>query len=108
MTALPAGLTAVRRTPVFNEQTIPPGLRRNHRTAAGVWGVIRVVEGRLLFRTAEPAAEQILDPRHCVVVLPGQLHEVEPLGAVRFFVEFFRDPAAEPDVAASGRESSGL
>jgi tellurite resistance-related uncharacterized protein len=108
MTALPAGLTPVRRTPVFNGQTMPPGLRRNHRTAAGVWGVIRVVEGRLLFRTIAPAAEQIIDPQHCVVVQPGQLHEVEPLGFVRFFVEFYGDPVVEPGSSSSEREPSGL
>jgi tellurite resistance-related uncharacterized protein len=103
---LPAGLAAVRRTPVFDETTIPPGLGRNHRTAAGVWGVIHVLEGRLLYRTVEPASQQTLDPQHCAVIRPGQLHEVEPLGAVRFFVEFHADPAkaggparrsAEPD-----------
>ncbi|MBV8736886.1 MAG: DUF1971 domain-containing protein [Alphaproteobacteria bacterium] len=93
---LPAGLTVVRRTPVFDEQTMPPGLRRNHRTAAGVWGVIRVIEGRLLFRTIEPSAKQIIDLEHCAEVRPGQLHEIEPLGPVRFFVEFYRDPAAQP------------
>jgi len=107
MTALPAGLTPVRRTPVFNEQTMPPGLRRNHRTAAGVWGVIRVVKGRLLFRTIAPAAEQIIDPQHCVVVQPGQLHEVEPLGFVRFFVEFYRSRSPEPGTAASVSKPGG-
>jgi tellurite resistance-related uncharacterized protein len=75
---------------------MPPGLRRNHRTAAGVWGVIRVVEGRLLVRTLAPAAEQIVNPQECIVVQPSQPHEVEPLGPVRFFVEFYRDPAAQP------------
>jgi len=90
---LPAGLTAVRRTGVFDENTIPRGLRRRHRTAAGVWGLIRVVEGRLRYRTIEPASEQILDPHDGVAIRPGQVHEVEPLGAVRFFVEFYADPA---------------
>lgn len=92
---LPAGLTLLRRTPVFDQSTIPPGLRRNHRTAAGVWGVIRVVDGRLLYRTIEPAAERVLDPQHSAVIRPAQMHEVAPLGAVRFFVEFFADPLRE-------------
>ncbi|HUC70536.1 MAG TPA: DUF1971 domain-containing protein [Stellaceae bacterium] len=34
---LPAGLTAVSRTPVFDESTIPAALRCGHRTAEGVW-----------------------------------------------------------------------
>lgn len=108
MRALPAGLTPIKQTPVFNEQTMPPGLRRNHCTAAGVWGVIRVIEGRLFFRTIAPAAEQIIDPQHCVVVQPGQLHEVEPLGRVRFFIEFYHDRSPEPGTAASAPKSSGL
>jgi len=31
---------------VFNEATLPAGLRREHRTKAGASGVIRVLEGR--------------------------------------------------------------
>ena len=36
-----------RSTAVFDETTLPHALRREHRTKAGVWGVIRVLEGRL-------------------------------------------------------------
>lgn len=36
-----------RSTPVFDENTLPGGLRKEHRTKAGVWGIIRVLEGRL-------------------------------------------------------------
>src|SRR4051812_7568539 len=54
---LPVGLVAYRRTPIFDQDTIPAGLRREHRTAAGVWGLITVLEGRLLFRTLHPVRE---------------------------------------------------
>ena len=40
-------LAPYKRTPVFDETTLPDGLRREHRTKAGVWGIIRVLEGRL-------------------------------------------------------------
>ena len=30
-----------KSTPVFDETTLPAGLRREHRTKAGVWGIIR-------------------------------------------------------------------
>ncbi len=89
---LPAGLTAVSRTPVFDESTIPAALRRGHRTAEGVWGVIRVLEGRLLYRMVQPASQQVLDPQHCGVIPPARVHEVEPLGPVRFVIEFYADP----------------
>ena len=87
---LPAGLVAYRRTPVFDQDTIPAGLRREHRTACGVWGLITVLEGRLRFRTLDPLAETVLTPGRPVAVAPQQPHEVAPDGTVRFFVEFYR------------------
>jgi tellurite resistance-related uncharacterized protein len=95
---LPSGLVAYRRTPVFDENTIPAGLRREHRTAAGVWGVITVLEGRLRFRTLHPVNEAVLTPGARIAVAPEQPHEVALDGPVRFFVEFYR--AAE--LASSG------
>jgi tellurite resistance-related uncharacterized protein len=93
---LPAGLVAYRRTPIFDQDTIPAGLRREHRTAAGVWGLIAVLEGRLLFRTPHPASETVLTPDTPMAVAPQQPHEVAPDGLVRFYVEFYRaaDPAS--------------
>ena len=82
-------------TPEFDENTLPAGLRREHRTKPGVWGVIRVLEGRLRYRVLDPVAETILDADHPGLVLPDQPHLVEPLGAVRMRVEFYdRDPGA--------------
>ena len=94
MNGLPQGLEPYRRTPVFDQDTLPAGLRREHRTKAGVWALIHVVEGRLLYRVLAPRADHILVPGTPGVVRPGEPHEVEPLGAVRFFVEFH---AATPD-----------
>ena len=78
-----------KSTPVFDETTLPAGLRREHRTKTGVWGVIRVLEGRLRYEVLEPASEAILDPDHPGLVLPDQPHFVEPLGAMRMRVEFY-------------------
>lgn len=38
-------LPPYKRTPTFDEHTIPAGLRRDHRTRAGVWGRIVVEAG---------------------------------------------------------------
>lgn len=82
-----------KSTPVFDENTLPGGLRKEHRTKAGVWGIIRVLEGRLRYRVLDPITETILDPDHPGLVLPDQPHFVEPLGAMRMQVEFYdRDP----------------
>lgn len=78
-----------RSTAVFDENTLPAGLRKEHRTKAGVWGVIRVLDGRLRYRILDPLSETILDPNHPGLVLPEQPHFVEPLGAVRMQVDFY-------------------
>lgn len=86
-----------KSTPVFDETTLPAGLRRKHRTKAGVWGVIRVLEGRLCYRVLEPASEVILDPDHPGLVVPDQPHLVEPLGTMRMQVDFYDcHPGAQP------------
>ena len=90
-TGLPPGCEAYRRTPVFTEATIPSGLLRAHRTAPGVWALIRVLEGRLLYRVLDPLSERVLDPSAAPgLVQPGVAHEVAPLGPVRFQLEFHR------------------
>ena len=89
--ALPPGCEAYRSTPVFTEATVPPGLLRSHRTAPGTWGLIRVLEGRLLYRVLDPPSERVLDPTGAPgLVQPGVPHEVSPLGPVRFQVDFHR------------------
>jgi tellurite resistance-related uncharacterized protein len=76
-------------TPVFNENTLPAGLRREHRTKAGVWGVIRVIEGRVRFQVLDPASERLLEPGRPGLVLPDTPHLVEPLGPMLMQVEFY-------------------
>lgn len=80
-------------TPVFDENPLPAGLRREHRTKVGVWGIIRVLEGRLRYRVLDPIIETILDRDNPGFVNPDQPHLVEPLGPMNMQVEFFdRDP----------------
>lgn len=97
---LPASVRPYKRSPVFTESTMPAGLRRRHCTKRGVWGVIRVIDGRLRYRVLDSGAESILDSGHPGVALPQQFHEVEPLGPVHFFIEFHsatETPAESPD-----------
>jgi tellurite resistance-related uncharacterized protein len=88
--SLPDGAVAYRRTPIFDEHTIPSALRHEHRTKPDVWGVITVLQGKLRYRSLDPAFERILTDATPMVVAPGQPHEVEPDGRVHFFVEFYR------------------
>jgi tellurite resistance-related uncharacterized protein len=81
-----------KKTPVFDQDSLPAALRSRHSTKAGVWGLIRVLEGALRYVIEAPASEEILTPGRCGFVLPEQLHFVEPLGPVRMQVEFYREP----------------
>ena len=96
---LPTGLTPYRRTDTFTETTVPAGLLKAHSTKAGTWGLIHVLEGRLAYRINDPrrpACDTVLDPATAPgVVEPTILHAVEPLGPVRFYVEFFKADAPE-------------
>jgi tellurite methyltransferase len=87
---LPEGLRWVRRSPIWDERTMPAGLRRAHRVAAGTWGRIVVQGGRLRFGAATtPTIDVELEAGSTQAIPPEVLHEVEPLGAVRCSVEFF-------------------
>ena len=91
MRAIPETCTPYKQTPVFDEVSLPQGLRNAHQTKAGTWGKIVVLKGKLRYRILEPAlVEYVLDPEHSGVVEPQVLHEVEPEGMVSFYVEFYR------------------
>jgi tellurite resistance-related uncharacterized protein len=91
MKHLPPDVSAYKRTPEFTRETIPAGLLKSHSTKEGVWGKIVVLEGRLRYRILEPTLEELeLGPGSPGVVEPTIKHEVAPVGAVRFYVEFFR------------------
>jgi len=89
---VPAGFVAYKRTPEFTEVTVPQGLRRDHSTKRGVWAKIRVLEGTLRYHV--PALNRQFDvtPEAPGIVIAEVVHHVEPLGPVRFYVEFFRAP----------------
>ena len=88
---LPDGVTAYKRTPTFATGAIPAGLLNAHRTKAGVWGRIVVLEGTLVYRILEPVMEEVhLSESVCGVVEPERLHQVVADHAVRFYVEFYR------------------
>jgi len=48
MKALPEDVRPYKRTPIFTEATVPPGLLKQHTTKEGAWAKIVVLEGRLL------------------------------------------------------------
>ena len=51
-----------RTTPVFDQDSLPAALRQDHSTKAGVWGLIRVLGGRLLL-TSDGGAKELAPGR---------------------------------------------
>ena len=88
-------LVPYKITPIFDENSLPAGLRRDHRTKVGVWGVIRVLDGRLRYWVLAPLSEFVLEPGVPGLALPEQLHRVEPIGPTRMQVEFYSE---KPDL----------
>lgn len=96
MKSLPNDACGYQQTPEFTETTIPAGLLRRHSTKPGVWGRIHLLEGILQYRILEPVVEELeLKPGLDGIVEPEVPHEVEPVGRVRFFVEFLKIPESE-------------
>lgn len=88
--ALPAGVTAYSRTPDFTPENIPEKLRAAHSTKPGTWGLLHVLEGRLLYRLEAPRqGERHLAAGDTVVIEPTIRHHVAFIEPGRFFVEFY-------------------
>lgn len=98
--SIPAGYESYGRTTVFTETTVPVALLKAHTTKEGAWALIQVLEGRLSYRVVDPrveSREEVLTPEGTPgVIEPTILHVVQPLGKVRFYVEFFRMPSDAP------------
>lgn len=92
---LPDYFVPYKRTSVFTEETVPAALRKDHSTKTGVWGKIIVEAGKLRYRVDMLSVDMELSPETVGVVVPEVLHNVEPQGSVRFFVEFYRAPDKE-------------
>jgi tellurite methyltransferase len=103
---LPVAVRWVRNTEVWDQESMPQGLRRAHRLAAGTWGRVVVVKGRLRFTAVTtPPTDVVLGPGSVHTIAPEVVHDVQPEGAVHFRLQFFRVDRDEDLSAPAGRES---
>jgi tellurite resistance-related uncharacterized protein len=84
-----AAAAPYRSTPVFDQDALPAALRTRHSTKAGVWGVIRVLEGELELTYLNPQSTVLLSPAKPGVILPEQPHFVTPRGPMTMQVDFY-------------------
>ncbi len=83
-----------RSTPNFDEHTLPTALRGQHNTKAGVWGMVRVIEGHVRLTYLNPPSEIELTSETPGLLLPEQPHFVTPLGPMKMRVDFYDQPPA--------------
>jgi tellurite resistance-related uncharacterized protein len=87
---LPDDVVLYKTTPEFNQETIPAGFRRDHKTAVNTWARIVVHEGSLRYVIELPHKDEyIIVPGRPGIVEPQCPHHVEITGVVRFSVEFY-------------------
>lgn len=88
----PSTLIPYNRTEEFDQDSVPDSLLSEHSTKAGVWAMIRVVEGSMELNVGDEVEE--LHPKNPGFVEPEASHHLKIDGPVRFFVEFYRDASS--------------
>lgn len=104
---LPSDVVAYGRTPDFTPETLPDALKSAHSTKPGVWGLIHVLEGRLLYALEPPhRGLTVLAERETAPIPPEIPHRVAFTEGGRFFVEFYKKPrnASKMDAASPATE----
>jgi tellurite methyltransferase len=89
---LPEGLSILGRAGPWDQDTLPAGLRRGHRTAEGRWGRLRVLGGAVDFQF-EPEGDAASSPVRLEAgtsqhIPPGAAHHLALTGPVLLDLEF--------------------
>jgi hemoglobin len=88
---LPSGATRTGASPEFDCDNVPAALLADHRTAAGVYGLVVVLAGEMDFVFAQHADQpKRLSAGDKLVVRPDEAHRVVPGEGMRFQIEFYR------------------
>ena len=92
---LPADLIEARHTPLFDAQSLPPGLAVSHRTT--VWATLHVQTGTVRYIDLEGPSPRDACPvaGDSSVIVPGVEHHVQPSTDAKFFIQFYREPGVD-------------
>ncbi len=99
---IPPGLIPSSGSHTFTEDTIPEALQKEHKLAAGHWGVLHVFEGSLNFVDIASGEQRTVSAPDLVTIHPEAPHRVEVEGPVSCRVDFFREPDAGSSMSAPG------
>lgn len=97
---LPEGAVKVGQTPLMNENTVLPGILKNHMSPKGKYGYVVVEKGSLQFVWEDNLEDVLLcDKDHPIVITPERYHHVIITGEVEFRVEFYKVEGIKVDIA---------
>ncbi|RLA62627.1 MAG: tellurite resistance protein [Epsilonproteobacteria bacterium] len=88
MKELPSDVNSYKKTNIFSQDDIPAGLLKDHQTKENTWGMIRVIEGEIMYVIG--GEEVLLSPPIPGVIEPEVHHHVKVVGPVKFYVEFYK------------------
>ena len=87
----------VRTTGIWDLETTPAALRREHRVPPGTWGRLQVLTGDLHFvAQTDPVIDKVVQSGAAQPIPPDVAHKVEPGRSTRFFVEFLGPRGEKP------------
>ena len=96
-TELPAGLHTVRTAGPFDADSVPAGLRAQHRVADATWGMLRVIDGSVVIRLdTQPATVRRLCAGDEQAIPPLVQHRLEIDAPVTLVVDFLVRSVASP------------
>lgn len=91
LNTLPDGLVQYSASPVFDDNSVPDALLKDHKVEEGVWGRLVVFEGGIHYIIAGQEDETLsVTPSNSAIIEPDILHHVSLTGPVNFQVEFYR------------------
>jgi RimJ/RimL family protein N-acetyltransferase len=101
---LPADVSLLRVGGPWDQDTLPAGLRRRHRTAEGVWGVLEVTEGAVgLHIGTDPPLERSIGPGGSHAIPPATPHQLDLEGPFRLILQFWGRSAGSDLTLRDGR-----
>lgn len=87
----PARPEPYKRTAIWDQDSLPDAIRREHRTKAGTWGLLRLLDGAARLVFTEDGREVSVEPGKPGVIPPQVTHFVRLDGPARMLVEFYRE-----------------
>jgi len=92
---LPKGYAPYRRTPTFDQDSLPRALLERHDTKAGVWALLHVVSGAVELVEIDARGEQrrVVTAGHPGVICPEVEHRLVLTGKAELYLELWRAEA---------------